>query len=434
MANVPEGLLPTITLALAAGVRAMARRGALVKRLSAVETLGSTTVICTDKTGTLTQGVMHVQEVRDPRRRRRAEPGRDLAEAVARCSTADVGARTGDPTELALLDMAAEVGVRLDPAARDADRLALFPFDPRRKSMATVDRVDGAVRVHVKGAPEVLLPRCALAPAPSAPRWRPRVDDLTGRGLRVLAVARRDWRAPGPPDRDAAEGAGPANCWAWSGCSTRRDPRCPTRSPPAMRRDPGARRDRRQRPHRQRDRPPGRHLRRPRRRRAPRWTRCPTRSSKHLLTGGEEIVFARATPEAKLRIADALEHERHVVAMTGDGVNDAPALQQRRHRRRHGPRRHRGRPRGRDHGAHRRQLRHHRRGDRARAGGSTTMSASSCSTSSPTPCPRLSPFLVFALSGGASHCRSRCCRSSRSTWAPRPCLHSPSAASPPNRG
>ncbi len=67
VANVPEGLLPTITLALAAGVRAMARRGALVKRLSAVETLGSTTVICTDKTGTLTQGVMHVQEVRDPR-------------------------------------------------------------------------------------------------------------------------------------------------------------------------------------------------------------------------------------------------------------------------------------------------------------------------------------------------------------------------------
>src|SRR6478672_3526811 len=105
VANVPEGLLPTITLALAAGVRAMARRGALVKRLSAVETLGSTTVICTDKTGTLTQGVMHVQEVRDPHGAVLSVPDRDLAEAVARCSTADAGAHTGDPTEVALLDM-----------------------------------------------------------------------------------------------------------------------------------------------------------------------------------------------------------------------------------------------------------------------------------------------------------------------------------------
>src|SRR4051812_48127560 len=97
VANVPEGLLPTITLALAAGVRSMAKEGALVKRLSAVETLGSTTVNCTDKTGTLTQNEMRVEEVRPA-----GEPG-PLIAALARCSTADLGSGTGDPTELALL-------------------------------------------------------------------------------------------------------------------------------------------------------------------------------------------------------------------------------------------------------------------------------------------------------------------------------------------
>ena len=267
VANVPEGLLPTITLALAAGVRAMARRGALVKRLSAVETLGSTTVICTDKTGTLTQGVMHVQEVRDPHGAVVSVPGRDLADAVARCSTADIGAHTGDPTELAMLEMAAQAGVRLDPATRDLDRLVLFPFDPRRKSMATVDLVDGAVRVHVKGAPEVLLPRCALPPAQRV-GLAAALDDLTGRGLRVLAIARRDWSAPGQPTRDQAEGPG-LELLGLIGLLDPPRPEVPDADCGLPRvRDPGAHRDRRQRAHRQRDRPPRRYSRRPCRRRS----------------------------------------------------------------------------------------------------------------------------------------------------------------------
>jgi len=170
VANVPEGLLPTITLALAAGVRAMARRGALVKRLSAVETLGSTTVICTDKTGTLTVGLMRVQEVHDARGRTLDRPGRELAEAIVRCATADVGTRTGDPTELALLDAAADVGVRLDPVARDAQRLALFAFDPRRRLMATLDRVGRVGACMSRARPRSCSP-AASSTRSSAPAW-----------------------------------------------------------------------------------------------------------------------------------------------------------------------------------------------------------------------------------------------------------------------
>src|SRR5690606_29371044 len=162
VANVPEGLLPTITLALAAGVRVLAREGAVVKRLSAVETLGSTNVICTDKTGTLTQNRMRLQAhwtpdggVSD------AVPPAELARAMTECTTVSYGGNgelQGDPTEIALVEGSGpDVEARLK--ARDGRRRAIFRFDARLKLMSTVAQHDDRLRVYVKGAPEAVLAR-----------------------------------------------------------------------------------------------------------------------------------------------------------------------------------------------------------------------------------------------------------------------------------
>lgn len=319
VANVPEGLLPTITLALAAGVRAMARRGAVVKRLSAVETLGSTTVICTDKTGTLTLNAMHVVEV--------TGSPRDTAEIVAWCSTAELGVRDGggDPMEIALLRYAADDDTAISPAQRDLYRRAINPFDSHRKMMSTVDEVEGVTKVHVKGAPEAVLPRCVEWAEGMAPdRVRAQLDELTARGLRVLAVAWRDWDADGRSEPEYVE-----RDLRLVGLVGLLDPPRPE-VPAAVRavHEAGIRvhvitGDN------------GRTAAEVARRiglgadRVVDGTTLDTMTDERLdslLAEPGEVVFARTTPEMKLRIADALRHNGEVVAMTGDGVNDAPAL------------------------------------------------------------------------------------------------------------
>ncbi|MGN6744119.1 MAG: cation-translocating P-type ATPase, partial [Amnibacterium sp.] len=326
VANVPEGLLPTITLALALGVRVLARRGALVKRLSAVETLGSTTVICTDKTGTLTENRMRVAELRIGSRS--FDPaGTEVPAAVlavmADCVAADL---VVDPMELALSDAATAAGAARRPP------IAVFPFDPRRRRMSVVVAAPDGPLVEVKGAPEQVLPCCTAldegdGPRPLGRTERAAVEDalaaLAARGLRVLALARRaavlvpatavdaeagltflglvalvDPPRPGVAAAVAAchtagirvhvitgdNGATAAEIARQVGIRTSRIVQ-------------GAEADAMTEP-----------------------------ELEALLRGEGELVFARATPEGKLRIADALRANGEVVAMTGDGVNDAPAL------------------------------------------------------------------------------------------------------------
>ncbi len=337
VANVPEGLLPTITLALASGVRQLARKGAVVKRLSAVETLGSVTVICTDKTGTLTENRMRVTTLwlagteLDATAPIDDDRARLLATAAAACTTAEAPA-IGDPTELALLRLATDLRVGVPPAERATARRTVFHFDAHLKRMSTVDGTSPVI--HTKGAPEAVLPCCTRIHGPDGPvpldgATRSEVartlDRYAKRGLRVLAVARRALDAV-PPDRAGAE-----RDLELLGLVAMVDPPRaavpdavarahragirihvvtgdygPTAAEIARRVGIGK--------------PGGRIV------TGEELERLGDAELDALLARDEEIVFARTSPASKLRICEALQAGGAIVAMTGDGVNDAPAL------------------------------------------------------------------------------------------------------------
>jgi len=364
IAAVPEGLPAVAVITLALGVHRMARRHALIRRLPAVETLGSVTVIATDKTGTLTEGKMAARQIwlargdtarastKGYRLVRRQGSGeidepadahdddlRALLTVGALCNDAvlqppEQGEElqaVGDPTEVALLLAAREAGLDHTVLATQFARVDEQPFDPTSKYMVTLhDGPDGKV-AFVKGAPEAVLPRCATRQR----RGRTELLDETGRahalavngaiagrGLRILALAYRTLR----PAATVEEGAHDLVFLGLVGISD--PPRPEAKAAIARCKEAGIRvvmitGDQR-------------------------LTAEAIASELSLTSGGgialegadlqrmtadhlsEAIrrvaVFARVSPEHKLTIVEALRREGHIVAMTGDGVNDAPAL------------------------------------------------------------------------------------------------------------
>lgn len=288
VAAVPEGLPAIVTIALAIGVQRMAARHALIRRLPSVETLGCATVICTDKTGTLTTGVMVVRELWGPDHAK-------LLDAAAACSDAELGPNeksgTGDPTEVALLMAAAEREIRRPDIEQRRPRTDEHPFDSERKRMS-IRRADGVL--YVKGAVDLLLPLCLSGTEGAAEAN----IQLAARGLRVLGVAvgtgadERNLRLLGligiadPPRTEAIAAVAAARA---AGITTVMITGDHPVTAQAIAKEMG------------------------------------------IIGPGDnpdEVVHARATPEQKLQIVRSWKRKGAVVAMTGDGVNDAPALRE----------------------------------------------------------------------------------------------------------
>jgi Ca2+-transporting ATPase len=291
VAAVPEGLPAIVTIALAIGVQRMASQHVLVRKLPSVEALGSTTVICTDKTGTLTRGLMSVREVWGDEAA--------VVRAAASCCDAELTDKggVGDPTEVAILEKARAMQLERADLERDNPRRRVFPFDAVRKRMS-IERADGVL--YVKGAVDLLLPLCVAGVDGAVERNA----QMAKRGLRVLAVAvRRD--VPG----DDAE---PERGLTLLGLLGLADPPRPEAIEAIKR------------AHRAGIRTvmmTGDH---------PVTAEAIAREMGLLREGEspEGVVYARVTPEDKLRIVRELKAKGEIVAMTGDGTNDAPALKE----------------------------------------------------------------------------------------------------------
>ena len=366
VAAIPEGLPAIMTITLAIGVQRMATRNAVIRRLPAVETLGSVTVICSDKTGTLTRNEMTVQQVicagqsvevegagyapqgallfegsivEPALLQARSPAARALVEAAALCNDASLHEKdqawvlAGDPTEGALLTLAMKAGLSPTVLQVDRPRLDVIPFESEHRFMATLHDCEGAREVLLKGAPERVLAMCSYqleADGDERPlneaHWHEQIEAQARAGRRVLALARRRLAAD-KEDLDHADVASGLTLLGLVGIID--PPRDEAITAVAQCRAAGI--------------------------------RVVMITGDHGVTAsaiarqlgmGDDIkaitgpelelmdeaamrqavaearVFARASPEHKLRLVRALQANGEVVAMTGDGVNDAPALKQ----------------------------------------------------------------------------------------------------------
>ncbi|MBS1169860.1 MAG: ATPase, type [Burkholderiaceae bacterium] len=342
VAAIPEALPAVITVSLAMGARKMVRFNALIRSLPAVETLGSVTFICSDKTGTLTQNKMQVTELHaagaslhewsNPSSQ---PPWRNLFSALALSNDAGSsqnGGMIGDPTEIALYQAALEAGYDKTALVADAPRLLELPFDSDRKRMTTFHRHDGGAIAYTKGAPESVLPRCVsmLTPEGSQPIDRDALlvtaDRMAADGLRVLAIAERTWTTL---PASAEEVNNIESELVFIGLAGLIDPPRPEAqeavelcqtagiTPVMITGD-----------HAVTASVIARHI-------------GILNHNGRVVTGAqlaamsdaelhEQIadirVYARVDPAQKIRIVEALQSRGEFVAMTGDGVNDAPAL------------------------------------------------------------------------------------------------------------
>ena len=340
VAAIPEALPAVITISLALGARKLARHHALVRNLPAVETLGSVTWICADKTGTLTQNRMTAElfffdgEQHESLPESKADgPSTELGQAMALNN--DIaekdGKPAGEPTELALFEAAYQAGYNKDELLELHPRLDVIPFDNKRKLMTTLHQSSGQVIAYIKGAPESLLPLCSHsqqrgeAVTFESEAMLAEASRLADEGYRVLAFARREFTSlPQPPEAETVEQG-----LSFLGLVALIDPPrpevpqavadCQTAgiTPVMITGDH-----------------PGTAMAIARRLGI-------TQDEAALLSGDDLVdlsdeqfarivetirVYARVTPKQKLRIVKALQQNGEFVAMTGDGVNDAPAL------------------------------------------------------------------------------------------------------------